>query len=212
MKYFFDKMYSLYSASPKNQNELITIGNELSISLKKIGRILGTRWVASSARSVKAIWSNYPALVQHFENAAVNSNRTTKERSKYSGLKLYITNKSFVLNTGMLLDALIELESLSLELQKRSTNIQKAHKLLEMKYRVFDSMRATAGEYTEVASKACEDEMFKGVSLHKGRVAQIDQNKFFECLCENLKKRMYTTSVSRLSTAVSHELNEKRIF
>lgn len=29
MKHFFDKLYSLYSASPKNQNELAIIGNEL---------------------------------------------------------------------------------------------------------------------------------------------------------------------------------------
>lgn len=73
-------------------------------------------------------------------------------------------------------------------------------------------MRVTAGEFTELAAKACEDEIFKGVTLHSGRVQQFDQKKFFECLCENLKKRMYTTSASRLSTPASYELNEKKYF
>jgi hypothetical protein len=68
-KSFIDKLYVLYHASPKSSRELQACANSLEMQLLKIGQILSTRWVASSFRSVSAVWQDYEALVRHFTNA-----------------------------------------------------------------------------------------------------------------------------------------------
>ena len=67
---FLDKLYSVYNL-PKAQRELACCASELDIKVKKIGRVLGVRWAASSFRTVEAIWSNYPALVSHCKESIV---------------------------------------------------------------------------------------------------------------------------------------------
>jgi hypothetical protein len=59
----------------------------------------------------------------------VDPNRDNEEEPTYKGLNMILTDSSFVLNLGVLLDALTELEDLSLELQKHSTSLISAHKL-----------------------------------------------------------------------------------
>jgi hypothetical protein len=59
--------YVIYHASPKNSRELHDCAKLLEIQLLKIGRILCTRCVASSFRSVSAVWKNFQALVRHFK-------------------------------------------------------------------------------------------------------------------------------------------------
>ena len=68
-KAFLDKLYVLYHASPKHSRELQECAKLLDVQLLKIGRVLSTRWVASSFRSVSAVWENYDALVEHFQQA-----------------------------------------------------------------------------------------------------------------------------------------------
>lgn len=43
-----DMLYSHFSASTKNQQELEQKAAELAVQLRRIGRVLGVRWVASS--------------------------------------------------------------------------------------------------------------------------------------------------------------------
>jgi hypothetical protein len=81
MNTFFDKLYAVYSTFPKNKVELESVALQISIKLNSIGRVLGTRWVSSSARSVRAIWKNYPALYKHFHEASMDQNRTSRERA-----------------------------------------------------------------------------------------------------------------------------------
>jgi hypothetical protein len=52
---FMDKPYVIYHASLKNNRELHECAKLLEIQLLKIGRILSTRWAASSFRSVSAV-------------------------------------------------------------------------------------------------------------------------------------------------------------
>ena len=59
-------------------SEEITV--RVEVQLLKIGRILSTRWVASSYRSVLAVWTNYEALVQHFEEAKLDPTRDKKDK------------------------------------------------------------------------------------------------------------------------------------
>jgi hypothetical protein len=66
---FMDKPSVIYHASPKNSRELHECVKLLEIQLLKTGRILSTRWVAASFRSVSALWENFEALVRHFKEA-----------------------------------------------------------------------------------------------------------------------------------------------
>ncbi|KAJ1127626.1 hypothetical protein NDU88_006022 [Pleurodeles waltl] len=72
---FFDKLYSLYHASPKNQRELRQCAKEIEQHFLVIGRVLSIRWVASSERSVKAVWQSFSSLHQHFSKAAFDQQR-----------------------------------------------------------------------------------------------------------------------------------------
>lgn len=51
-----DKPYSLYSTSNKNRAELKEHADGLDIQPCKLGQVLDTSWVASSLRTVKAVW------------------------------------------------------------------------------------------------------------------------------------------------------------
>jgi hypothetical protein len=59
LRAFVDKSYVIYHASPKNSRELHECAKLLEIPPLKIGNILSTRWVASSFRSVSAVWENF---------------------------------------------------------------------------------------------------------------------------------------------------------
>ena len=113
----------------------------LSVKLNSIGRILGTRWVSSSARSVMAVWNNYAALHQHFHESSLDLRRNGGDRAQYAGLKNKLCDINFILNMGLMLDALIELEHLSKKLQDRQTSLPDAHRLITLKYHTFQSMR-----------------------------------------------------------------------
>jgi len=84
-KSFMDSLYATYSMSPKCQRELGECANELEIQINRIGRVLSVRWVASSCRSVKAVWQSYTALHKHFCNKTGNAHVDGKERAKFSG-------------------------------------------------------------------------------------------------------------------------------
>jgi hypothetical protein len=72
-----------FHSSPKNKAELETVAAQASIRLNTIGQMLGTtRSAPSSARSVRAIRNNYPALYKYFHNASVGPNRTGREIEK----------------------------------------------------------------------------------------------------------------------------------
>lgn len=119
-KAFIDKLYVVYHSSPKNCRELQICAHLLEAELLKIGRMLSTRWVASSYRSVSAVWEDYEVLVQHFEEAKLDPTRDKKDKCMYEGLQRKITSTEFVLDLGLMCDALQELSELSLDLQERN--------------------------------------------------------------------------------------------
>ncbi|KAK0133589.1 E3 SUMO-protein ligase KIAA1586 [Merluccius polli] len=92
-KVFLEKIHNLHSQSNKNLRELLEAAKELGSQVLKIGRVLNTRWVASSFRSVKAVWTSYEALNRHFENAAGDTTRNSKERQTYRGLARRMQSK-----------------------------------------------------------------------------------------------------------------------
>jgi len=72
----------------------------LEQKLLHIGKIFTIRWVASSEKTLKAVWNNYVALYNHFTNASNDTKRESKERSKYTGLRRILTAVEFVINLG----------------------------------------------------------------------------------------------------------------
>jgi hypothetical protein len=66
--------------------------------------------------SLCTVWQDYEALVRHFTNAKGECSRDKKDRSMYEGLLKKITTVEFVLDLGLMCDALQELSELSLEL------------------------------------------------------------------------------------------------
>ena len=72
-KIFLDSLHALYSMSPKNKVELRVCAAALKVQLLTIGKVLHTRRrVASSVRTVRAVWESFPALYSHFKSASTD--------------------------------------------------------------------------------------------------------------------------------------------
>lgn len=190
-QFFFDKVYSLYHASPKKRCELTECCEELALQCLNIGRILSTRWVASSFRTIRAVWNQYPALHKHFSNASADPKRSSTERCMFSGLQNRLSNVTFVHNLGVMYDALEELAEFSLSLQHRNMTLPKAEASLSRQVRVLKSMADLPGPRAEEAQSAVDLKVFKGVALTGNkRYREINQNKFFNSLAEKIENRM----------------------
>jgi len=74
-----DLLYALYSQSPKCQRELAACAAELDVQLNKIGRVLSVRWMASSCRTVTAVWKSYAAIHAHFLVKALDVSLESRE-------------------------------------------------------------------------------------------------------------------------------------
>jgi hypothetical protein len=68
---------------------------------------------------------------------------TKKERCTYEGLLLKITSVELILDLGLMYDALQELSALSLHLQERNIDLNKAHNKILCLVKVFELMRNT---------------------------------------------------------------------
>jgi len=202
-KIFLDSLYALYSMSPKNKGELSVCAAELEVELLTIGRVLDTRWVASSLRTVRAVWQSFPALYSHFKLASTDALREGRERSKYSGLAKRLSSKQFVQNLGLMFDALTELADLSLEVQKRSITLPVAHRAIGRQVAVFEAMCCNSGPRLQEADNALTLSLFKGVPLHNGSKCDvlIKREQFFRSLANNMKNRLLTVQSSHVSVS-----------
>lgn len=131
---FMDKLYSYYHQSPKNSRGLEEACVEVGIEMKKIGHILNIRWSASSFRTIKAIWNNYPGLNKH----VCNNNEI--------GLKKKLESSSFLEELGLFYDVLSELEMLSCILQSRKTTFMRAQSEMCRTIRILESLKSVPGE------------------------------------------------------------------
>eukprot|EP00795_Rhopilema_esculentum_P011221 gene11221-21405_t len=104
---FVSKIYCVYSQSPKMQRELSNIASGIDTELRKVGRLLTTRWVASSYRAVASLGQNYSALLKHFEKVANASENS--ENAMYKGLLCTMQTKQFAEDIGLLKDCLGQL-------------------------------------------------------------------------------------------------------
>lgn len=116
---------------------------EVGIEMKKIGHILNVRWSASSFRTIKAIWENYPGIHRHVG------------QTLEIGLKKKLKS-SFLEELGLFYDVLSELGMLSCILQSRKTTLMRAQSEMCRTIRILESMKTEPGE--EVFKKETDDD------------------------------------------------------
>jgi len=144
-KIFMQKLYNLYSASPQNRRCLESVAAEVGVALLKIGRALDVRWAASSFRTVQAVWVSYLALYIHFCQAATDTSLDSKDRAPYKGLAAKLSSSAFLLNLGLMYDALQELSDLCESLQADSLNLNKANRFIARQVEIFASHKTDGG-------------------------------------------------------------------
>jgi hypothetical protein len=104
-------------------------------------------------------------LLRHFTNAKDDCSREKKDRSIYEGLLKKITTVEFVLDLGLMCDALQELSLLSLELQKRNINLYSANNKIKRLAQVYEERRAYPGQYYKISTTAANCLIFQGVPI-----------------------------------------------
>jgi Domain of unknown function (DUF4371) len=205
-KIFMDKLYAVYSQSPKNQRELATCANEMEIQLKKIGKMLSVRWVASSYRAVSAVHRSYAALHRHFVSASTDVNRDSKARQTFLGLAKTLASENFVLNLGLMRDSLRELANVSESLQADGVTMQRAYQVISRTIRALEAMKDCNTFHIQEAEDAVKQRCYQSVAIDRSTDARgqrqpaIDRRRFLQSLVDNLRSRLYTTIASKTSS------------
>lgn len=190
-----DKIKNMFSCSPKNSRELAEVAKGLEEQILKIGRVLDTRWVASSLRAVKAVWTDFKPLYNHFLEASEDKKRDSKQRSTYKGLCSTLSSTTFVHNLALMYDALDELADLSLQLQKSSLNLIQAHSDVTMLIKVFENRVDNMGRRAVEAKIAIENMKFQDVELcERAKIPIIPEKQFYRSLANNLTSRLLSSS------------------
>jgi len=204
-KIFIQKLYTLYSASPKNRRALETSASELGVQLLKIGKFLDVRWVASSFRTVKAVWQNYSALHAHFLSASSDNKLNSKERAQYKGMADKLSSTAFLLNLALMFDALEELSELSESLQADSLTLPKATRFIARQIEVFSARKQEGGEKYKLAVAAVNTGNFAGVCLMQASAKtakEINKQQFYQALVDFISVRLMPDSDSVLVQCV----------
>ena len=97
----------------KNRRAPETCAGVLGVHLLKISQILDVLCVASSFRTVRAVWIKYTALHAHFMAASSDHKLDRKDRAQYKGMADKLSSTSFLLNLALTFDAFEELSELS---------------------------------------------------------------------------------------------------
>ena len=186
-----DRLYSLYSMSPNNRRLLDKCASELDIQVRKIGKILDVRWVASSFRAVKAVWDSYAALHHSFTTAASDMSKASKVRAEFSGLAKQMESGIFLQNLALMHDALQELADLSEALQFSTLSLSRAHRLILRQIDVFKGRKEMGGECVAVAVSAVEEGLYSGITLRPVKSTElINRSQFYQALVDSMNARL----------------------
>ena len=79
------------------------------------------------------LWDNFQSYCLHFESVSADTQRDSKERSMFHGLLNRIRSPQFLIDLGVMYDALFELTNLSELLQNRGTSLVQADKIKNKK-------------------------------------------------------------------------------
>ncbi|XP_062954145.1 E3 SUMO-protein ligase KIAA1586 homolog [Cynocephalus volans] len=178
-KIFLDKIYSVYHQPNKNQTKLLgTVAKELEIEIIKIGRVMGPRWAACSLQAAIAVWHAYPVLYMHFSHS-------------YSGLAKRLANINFLQDLALMIDILEEFSLLSTALQSRSTNIQKAQKLIKRTIRALENLKIGMGKYESQVEDLIKSDKFKDIPFNKNnKFHALPRNMLLENIIQHMNLRL----------------------
>ncbi|XP_047413632.1 E3 SUMO-protein ligase KIAA1586 homolog isoform X1 [Sciurus carolinensis] len=178
-KIFLDKIYSLYHQSNTNQTKLLgSVAKDLEIEIIKIGRVMGPRWAACSLQAATAVWHAYPVLYMHFSHS-------------YSGLAERLANTHFLQDLALMIDILEEFSLLSTALQSRSTNIQKAQKLIKRTIRALENLKIGTGKYEAQVEDLIKSEKFREIPFNKNnKFNSLPRNMLLENIIQNMNLRL----------------------
>lgn len=189
VKSFLDKLYSVFSQSAKAQRELEDCAHSVHSEILKIGRVLDVRWVASSYRSLCAVWKSYAALYEFSKNS--DTAKSQKHKSTFAGIQAQLESSQLVHNLAVMLDALEAVSDLSKALQSEKCDLGKAYKTVKRTIRILERQKSgEMGDYYQVYEE-CE-ESFKGVPLRSTRAVSINKSAFLQALIDNLNSRLYS--------------------
>ena len=204
-KKFFDKLYTLYSRSPKNQRELRECSSSVCEQVTKIGRMLDTMWVASSFRTVKAVWSSYQSLCKHFDNASQDPERSSTERATFNGMLKRIRSPEFLVDLGLMYDTLYELSALSELLQHRATTIIYADKMIFRTIRRLENLIENGGTKSLEAECARMNLKFNLTTLiPNASIININKVNFLSTLIKFMQARLFTATVADDSSLIKN--------
>lgn len=169
--------------------------NELDILFLNLGRVIDVRWVSSSWRAINVVWKTFPALCNHFCNAANDSTKDSKTRNKYLGLKKRLASPEFLSDLGLMCDCLQELSILSNQLQQRTTTLIQGEKHIQRTIRIIESYKVIPGEHMSEVSKLKEVMVFKNIQLStNSKLITINPKQFISSITNNLKHRLLENS------------------
>ena len=193
-----DKFYSHFSQSTKNLQEVEAVAHDLSVQLLRIVRVLGTRWVASSQRTVKAVWSAHRPLFVflYFDKGAEDQSRDSVQRATMRGIANRLCSKQFVEDLGLMYDVLEELSSLSVQLQSRDMTLERSDKSCQRTISVIQSFRDHPGLYCAEAISASNTGKFHGTELvDRPNQRSIVIKDFIDALVKFMKTRLFGSGI-----------------
>jgi hypothetical protein len=111
----------------------------------------------------------------------------------HQGLQRKVTSTEFILDLGLMCDALQEFSELILELQDRNINLYQADVKVRALVRIFKERRTVPGNYYYCAAIAANNLSFEGVELHKNNNKNdppVDRNTFYKQLKMSIEERI----------------------
>ena len=151
-----------------------------------------------------AVHRNYNALHDHFEAAAGDPCRDNAQRQLYRGLADSLASEAFILNLGLMIDALQELNNISLELQRDEITLARAYQIINRTVRALEKMKEQSLEHITESVSGVAEHRYRNVHViaHKTgsrKQATIERNQFLQSLADNLRSRLYTVIASNVS-------------
>lgn len=195
---FFDKLYTIYSRSPKNQRELDEKAQKVGEQLRKIGRIFNVRWVASSYAIVSACGEITSLCAIISKLLPKIQKEVQKDRSTFLGMLKRIRSPEFLIDLGLMYDTLHELSNLSLLLQERGTSIVYADKLIRRTIQVLETMKDKGNGTKSLEAKSAATQLkFHCVELTENKKLEtVNEKQFLASLINHLRAQLLTTQSS----------------
>lgn len=191
---FISELHNVYSQSPKLRAQLQSAAEDINTVVQRIGYIFSIRWVASSGRTVDAVWKSYAALVKHFQTVSLDNTVTSSIRAKFTGLLNKLTSETFVKNLGLMRDILTELRCLSEKLQREDVTVVDSMRWLQQTIQVFTKHKTDFGSYYKKAVTEIEQSgTFKGVAISETSTSskrnEINQGQIYQALIDSINSR-----------------------